>query len=420
MAVFRGGRILAALEAVCSAPVGQDSPADVLDAVASLVDKSLVQQREGRDGEPRFWLLETIHEYAREKLAESSETEAMSRKHAGYFLAVAEEAEPHMRGPAQAAWMDRLEDEHDNFRAALRWTLDHGEAELALRLCGALEEFWHSHGHYREALTWLEEALAKGSHVTVFVRAKALNARAVMLSWLGHSREGFAGHQESLALFRQVGDKWWIAELLNNVGSTAQLFGEYERSRTLLEECLALRYEIGDLAGAAMAILNLAQIWDLQGNYEQARGLYAQGVELARQSRWTRIFYIGELCLGVVCCRLGEYAQAAAMFAESCRLAQEFGDRLYLATGLWGWARLAWVAGSRERAIRLLGAAAVQFQAISATPEPAHVQAYADDLTTWQTEVDPLTWQGAWAAGQALTLNEAVAYALEQTDLSAP
>jgi non-specific serine/threonine protein kinase len=254
----------------------------------------------------------------------------------------------------------------------------------------------------------------------MFVRAKALNAKAVMLCWLGRFHEGMVILEESLALFRQVGDKWWIAELLNNTGSTAQLFGEYEQSRTLLEECLVLRYELGDLAGAAMAILNLAQIWDIQGDYEPARRMYAEGVQLARQSGWTRIFYIGELCLGVVCCRLGEHAQATALFTESCRLAQEFGDRLYLATGLWGWARLAWVAGRRERAIRLLGAAAAQFQAISATPEPAHVQAYADDLTTWQTEVDPLTWEQAWAEGQALTLDEAVVYALEQADPFAP
>ena len=147
LSVFAGGRTLEAIEAICDAE--GDLPVDVLDGLVSLVDESLLKQKEGVGGEPRFVMLETIHEFAREKLQESEEAEELRRLHAHYFLSLAEEAEPQVEGPQQPVWLDRLEEEHDNMREALSWSLEQGEdAEMGLRMGAALGEFWYWQGHF--------------------------------------------------------------------------------------------------------------------------------------------------------------------------------------------------------------------------------------------------------------------------------
>ena len=158
LAVFSGGRTLEAIEAICDAE--GDLPMDAFEGVSSLVDKSLLRQEEGPDGEPRFVMLETVHEFAREKLQGSGEAEQIKRVHAGYFLTLAEEANQQLKAPDQVEWLERLEVEHDNMRAALSWASERKEAQVALRLGGALWWFWWVRGHYSEGGRWLEEALA--------------------------------------------------------------------------------------------------------------------------------------------------------------------------------------------------------------------------------------------------------------------
>ena len=148
LAVFAGGRTLEAIEAICDAE--GDLPVDSLEGVSSLLDKSLLRQEEGAGDEPRFVMLETIHEFAREKVRESGEAEEIKRAHAEYFLALAEEAEPELKGPNQAEWLERLEAEHDNMRVALSWSFEAGDSESALRIGGALWRFWNVRGHFSE------------------------------------------------------------------------------------------------------------------------------------------------------------------------------------------------------------------------------------------------------------------------------
>jgi predicted ATPase len=172
LAVFSGGRTLQAIEAICEAE--GDLPVEALEGVSSLVDKSLLVQEEGPNGEPRFVMLETIHEFAREKLEESAEADEIKRAHVEFFLALAEEAFTEPRGPHQLEWLERLEAEHDNMRAALTWALERKEAEVALRLGGALRWFWSVRGYHSEGRRWLEEALAMDGLVSPEVRAMAL------------------------------------------------------------------------------------------------------------------------------------------------------------------------------------------------------------------------------------------------------
>jgi hypothetical protein len=170
---------LEAIEEICD-PEGE---LEALEGVESLLEKSLLRQEEGVEGEPRFVMLETVHEYAREKLQESGEEQEIKGAHSQYFLALAEEADPAVEGPLLAVWLERLDEEHDNMRAALPWSLGQGEdAELALRMGAALGEFWYLRGHFGEGRRWLEEALANSSPAPTAARARALQR----VSWLAY------------------------------------------------------------------------------------------------------------------------------------------------------------------------------------------------------------------------------------------
>ena len=177
-AVFSGGRTLEAIEAVCDAQ--GDLPVDSFEGVSSLLDKSLLRQEEGPEGEPRFVMLETIHEYAREKLQESGEAEEIGRAHTEYFLTLAEEAEPELVGTDQVSWMDGLEAEHDNFRAALSRSLEAGDSGSALRIGGALWRFWNVRGHFSEGRHWLGTGLSGGGAA---LSASGARRRLVWGAW---------------------------------------------------------------------------------------------------------------------------------------------------------------------------------------------------------------------------------------------
>ena len=207
LAVFSGGRTLEAIEAICDA-LG-DLPVDAFDGISSLLDKSLIRQEEGPNGEPRFVMLETVHEFAREKLEDSAEAQEIKRIHAQYFLTLAEVAFPELRGPDQLEWLERLEAEHDNMRAALTWALERKEAEVALRLGGALWWFWWMRGHNSEGRRWLEEALAIEGRVLPEVRAMALAGAGELATSQGNLDRAKEVCEEGLELLsaRGKGDK---------------------------------------------------------------------------------------------------------------------------------------------------------------------------------------------------------------------
>src|SRR5688572_14628259 len=198
LGVFSGGATLEAIEAVCDAR--GDLPTDVFDGASSLLDKSLLRQEEGAVGEPRFVMLETIHEFANVMLEESGEVEAVRRAHAEYFLALAEEAEPMLWGAEDAAWLDRLEREHDNMRAALSWAIEHEETTLALRVSGALRWFWYMEGYYGEGRRWLEAALGKDWGAAAEARARALEGVGWLASSQGDLDRAQAAANEGLML----------------------------------------------------------------------------------------------------------------------------------------------------------------------------------------------------------------------------
>jgi predicted ATPase len=247
LAVFVGGCTLETAEAVCNADRGLG--VDVLDGVTSLVDKSLLKQEAQADGEPRLLMLETIREFGLERLAESGEAEAMRRQHAAFFLRLSEEAYPKMLSAEQSTWYRRLEVEHDNLRAALRWTLESQEAQMGLRLAGALFAFWRSCNHSREGRSWLEQVLAQpGAKAPTAARAKALFGAGTMAFFQGDFPAARQLLEESVMVGQELGAAGMrnLAHALTTLGHAILLQGDPTTARELAGEDLRLFQEVGE------------------------------------------------------------------------------------------------------------------------------------------------------------------------------
>src|SRR5712691_3861901 len=232
-------------------------------------------------------MLETIREYGRECLISSGEVEVTQRAHAAYYLALAEKAEPELGGPQQVMWLERLEREHDNLRAALRWLVEQGEAghsmERALRMGGALRWLWIVHCHWSEGRTFLERALAGSDAVTASVRAKVLEAAARLALGQGDTDRGEALCKESLTLYRELGDTAGIALSLHLQGSIAWDRSNLAAARSLIEESLALSRDVGDTRAIAASLRRLANVVSDQGEYAKACSLGEESLALFRE-----------------------------------------------------------------------------------------------------------------------------------------
>ncbi len=318
LAVFAGGWTLEAAEGVCDRD--GDLPLDMLDGLSSLVDKSLVRQDAGADGEdggPRFGMLETVREYGLERLTESDEANAVRREHALYMLNVAEHAAEGLNGTEQASWLARLEAEHGNLREALRWALadkddgaqpsvgtvdevvPHGSAHLdtGLRLAGALWQFWRLRGYLSEGRTWLERLLARdgddgggnGAARDSLVRARACNRAGALAYAQGDYARAVWWFERSLAIYRANSNASGIAAIVNNLGAIAYAQGEYARAVALQEEGLRLARDIGDPRDIAISLSNLADATAGLGDNARAVILYGESLDLLRglEDQWS-------------------------------------------------------------------------------------------------------------------------------------
>ena len=453
LSVFAGGRTLEAIEEVCD----PDGDLDALEGVESLVEKSLLRQEEEVGGEPRFVMLETIHEYAREKLQESGEAEEIKRAHAEYFLTLAEEAEAELKGPRQLEWLDRLEAEHDNLRAALQWSLGGGDRELGLRTGGALEWFWYARGHLSEGVRCLEEALSKGGEAPKDARAKALGGLGNLAIEQGDLGRAETSMREALALYRGLGYKKGEANSLSNLGIIEMLRGENRQAKALLEEGLAAARESGDdqsisyvlnsraLASAhgqgdleqanalweealalarklgatqlVQAVLaNIAYAESVLGNHERAEALAGEALTLSREVKDTLSEAYILLTLGIAKMEGGDHERARALLAESLVLHQELGVNRNIAEGLEGMAE---VAGGREedrRAARLWGAADALRETTDSPWLASERRLHEPYLAAVRSRMDEADWTEAWEEGRAMSLGEAISYALEEEE----
>jgi predicted ATPase len=336
VALFQGGSTLEATDAVCNAE--HNLGVDVLDGIASLVDKSLVRQEEREGGESRFVMLETIREYATEKLEESLEAEAVGGHHARYYLAVAEEAASELRGPRQLEWLDRLEAEHDNLRAALEWTLAAipgagGQArapDMALRLGAALSSFWTIRGYLTEGRSWLERALDTTSEDTM-ARASALAGAGYMTYFHGDLLAARTLLEESIRVFRQMGDRRNIAYPLAMLAVASLGLGEYAGARVSVEEAVDLARRSGDKWMLAGAIFVRSLVATGTGDRQLARNTLEESLALYRQTgdRWSTGLVLQGYAIEAL--EEGDYASARASFEECLAIYRDLKDRSFIA-----------------------------------------------------------------------------------------
>ena len=432
LAVFVGGSTLEAVEGVCN--VEGDLEIDPFDGVASLLDKSLLRQEEGPGGEPRFLMLETIHEYAWERLELSGEIEDLRQRHAAYFLQVAEAAEVEFYGAQQGAWMTRLAAEQDNLRAALRWALERREAETALRLVHTLRDYWLASGQVTEGRQWIEAALATPQQAEAAVpvagaasglRAKALGQAAWAAKHQGDFGAGRLRAEEALALHRARADKREVALSLGMLAVMAADQGDYATAHERNGDALAIARELDNASDLAL-MLNI-EGWHayLAGDDARALTLLEESLALFRHVGDTSPWLCHTLdSLGKVLVARGDHARARALLTEGLHLAHQHGNRASLLSGLLeglacltapeGTAQGEPVEGAR-RAARLFGAAAALRETSGEVLAPAERSMQERHVAFARAHLDAVAWRAAWAEGRAMTLEQAVAYALEET-----
>jgi DNA-binding CsgD family transcriptional regulator len=416
LSVFAGGFILEAAEAVGTGEGIEE--AGVLDLLGSLADKSLVLAME-QDEETRYRLLETVRQYASEKLEETGEADGVRWRHAQYYLALAEEAERGSSGSDQALWLVRLETEHDNLRAALGWSLGGGGAEVGLGLAAALWSFWYTHGHLSEGRRWLERAIAADSAPTTRARAKALGGAGYMALFQGEYEPAKALLEEGLVLYRELGEKEGIASSLVYLGFVAVLAErDLETVPALYEEAVGLGPEVEDRRVAANLLLFQGLIAVSQGEYERATALHEEALAKFREIRDVQGMghCLNNLALGAVV--EGDYDKASTLIRENLRIARESDYKLGIQYSLLG---LGLVAASREqpaRAARLWGAVEAMEEAfgITITPMARSHTDYEGHLGASRSRLGETAWGVAWSEGRVMTLEQAVDYALEQQE----
>lgn len=450
LAVFVGGCTFDAIEAVT-----EDRSTLALDLLGSLLDKSLLREVEDIIGEPRFVMLELLREFGLEQLAASGEQENIRLRHANFFLALAEQAESKLESAEQLDWINRMEQEHDNLRAALEWSKSAKEAgEICLRLAGTLGLFWEARGYFSEGRERLSDILATSiADGRTAARARLL-ARAAELAYrqsdypatLAFAEESFAicrevgdkqgaaaaliklGNSateggdyatasgylaEALMIWRELEDKHGIARALISLGWAALRPGDYQLANERLEEALAISRELEDTRSIGFELSGLGEVALREGDYARARRLLEESLELRRQlgNKWGVGVSLGTL--GWVAMHEGDWKRAVARLGESLEVRQEIGDK---GGSAWCLERLAEVASAQQqaaKAVRIFGAAAALRESIGSVIDPVDRSEYEDRLDSLRAELGNDQFVKAWEGGRALSLEKAVAYALE-------
>jgi tetratricopeptide (TPR) repeat protein len=442
------------LDAAVAACEGRDE-FEVLDLLTHLADKSLLVVERLDGGEPRYRFLETVRQYGRDLLIESGEGDAARRRHRDWFLELAERAAPHLTGPDQAAWLDRLEAENDNLRAALDWCIEEdADAESGVRLSGALQWFWAIRGHFTEGRQWFAAALAKqrstgptpgfamalhGAGNMAFrqddyAAARVYYERALAVREQLGDRRGVAGSlgslgnvaqyqgryaearslfERSLAINREVGYRVWEAANLTCLGNVSRHLGDFEASRSFLEQAVSLNREIGNRVGESSSLSGLADLLLQRGEPAAAKPLYEQALAIEREIGNVHDQGVSLASLAGVAQKQGDASRARSLCAESLVLLRRVGARIQIASGLERLASLAALAGRPDRAVRLWAAAHALRQTIEAPMNPFDRDALDGEVAAVRSSLDPASFQSAWRQGSEMTLDQAIEYGLE-------
>jgi non-specific serine/threonine protein kinase len=466
LAVFDGGWTLEAAEAICDGSVAEPGlrPSDrtfsaplvphdsILDGISSLLDQSLVREMDQTDGGPRFTMLETIREYGLERLTASGEALELRRRHASFFLALAERAEALLHGPEQIDWMARLEAEHANMRAALTWSqAPDGNAAEGLRLASALAGFWEVRGHLTEGRRWLEAGLARVAKPSPVVAAKALveagrlayrqgdlgrakelleiavgRYRALqdrpglafalsILSRVSANRGAFPTSrvqaEEAVTVARGSGDRWIFADALYSLGGNQLHAGENAEARASFEAALALDRELGDRQHASRVLAYASRAALRQGDPATARRLQEESLAIKRAVGDRRGAGSSHLYLAEVAREQGDYAQARSHLRESVTILSRLGDQWTLIEALDSCAQLEATEGQAEWAVKLFAVAEARREGMGGAVRVAERAEHERAIASLRVILGPEAFAAAWASGRALTIWQAVEHA---------
>jgi predicted ATPase/DNA-binding SARP family transcriptional activator/DNA-binding CsgD family transcriptional regulator len=422
LAVFAGGFTLAAAEAICSREDLEDG--EVLDLLSRLVDKSLIVVQE-RGGEMRYRLLETVRQYGWKKLKVSGEVEVILRRHADYFLALAQEIEPRIEPKInnvdRQIWLERLEIEHGNLRAVLRWAVDNDEAEMGLRLASALFWFWHMRGYLSEGRGWFERALAEAPARTS-VQAKALYC-AGYTAWIqGYLSEARFQLEESVTTWRELeGRKGDFANALWLLGLVMLALGEPAVARSLTEESVETFRAMGgdDRFGLSMSLAILGIVVSYLGNHTLATSLLEESAAIAREVGDDWMHSLPLRYLGATTYRQGDYDRAEVLLKESLSVLRGSWEKWYISRSVECLATVVSMQGYSYRAARLFGAGEALREAIGASQVPFYLVDHARGVATARAGLGEEDFAAAWAEGRAMTVEQAVEYALSSEQAAA-
>lgn len=456
LGVFAGGFTLEAAQAVC-VPAGGYS-GDLLEGLASLVEKSLVRGSPGGDGQPRFSLLLILGQFARRLLEQAGELSAAGEAHAAYYLALAQQAGPELSANNRAAWFAVLEREHDNLQAALRWALTHQKVDTGLGLAGSLWRFWAQHYYAREGSIWIEQVLSLPNlqAASPGLLIDALKGAAVLAEIQGDTGNARAYHERSLALSRAAGDRAAIAASTGSLGYLLVQLGETQPGALLLEESIAFYRELGNLRGLAISLNKRAILAMDQNDLPLAQTLLDESLSLMRDQGDRNVLAITVSNLGLVELYQGSYARAKELLEENFNIHEALGQQLHMtealvwigtalslqgnllaaranyeralkayqafgykqgiADALEGLAGVAGAWGAAERAARIFGAAGALREAIKLPLPPSDRAIYDRWVAQARARIKPEDFSRAWTAGERMlaeSLDRAIEYALE-------
>ena len=447
LAVWVGGCTQSAAESV--------APAATLDCLTSLVDNGLLRLVQQSDGEPRWTMLETIREYALERLEAAGEAHATRREQATWCLALAERAEPHLRDAYQATWVDQLEREHGNLGTALDWASQTGETEVGTRLAAALGGYWLLRGYLDEGWRRLQQALAQCSNTSP-ARASALYAAGRIATELGLYRDATRLHEEGLALARRLDDGEAtsralfglglaatrqrdlgrastffdeclalvrarrddapIAEVLNQIGNLAYLASDYDQAAQAYDQALPVARTVGNQALVGQVLNNLGLVAMQRSDFPRAEQLLGESLALARSAGDQVLVARALVNLGHTALRGGDRRRAEDLVRESLRLLREVGDRAVIGTGLDNLAIAATGAAHHARAIRLFGAVQGLSEAMDLPFPPFDhaISGHDPSVATCRAALGAAEFDAGWAVGRALSLEQAIEFALAE------
>jgi predicted ATPase/class 3 adenylate cyclase len=411
LSVFAGGWTLESAEAVAD-PKGDLGTLEVL---GSLVDKSLIQRRPADPEEIRFGMLETIREFAAEQLDAAGETERTRDGHAVHFLALAEAAEPRLRAVERKRWLDQLEVEHVNLHAALRWAVDADRADIGLRLVGSLWRFWHLHGHLAEGRRWAERMLAlPAASERTAERAKALTALGGVAYWQEDMDVAWRAYEEALAIAKELGDGPAEAEALYNLAYPPAYAGNFDFSKGLIKQAREKFELLGIRRGVADTIWLLAIVARLDGDTEAARSLADESLRRHREAgdrfgATDALHVVGRIALAQE-----DLDTAGRMFLEALAHDEEVGNRTGMGIVLDNLATKASSEGRHLDAVRLAGASEAIKEAAGGHAPPPFID-LPDPRDAAREALGDAAVDAAWREGQAMTLEQALAYARRES-----